>query len=260
MTNFKYKISTWNLDRPTNNSERAELILNKILKDNSDILILTETSNAIDLSENYKFSLKAKPFERTPNEHWITIWTKWEISKQLETFNENRTTCGLIKTPFGEIIIYGTIIPYHMAGVSGMRYGNLNYKTWQYHEEDIYKQSDDWKRIITENPDIPLFVIGDFNQCRMNGMGGYGTVEMKNLLTKKLNESNLLCVSEKDFSEEYLTKDPRKGTIRKNIDHICVSKSWFEKVESFEVGAWNNFNEEGKLLSDHNGVFMYFDR
>ena len=259
MTNFKYKISTWNLDRPKQNTERTKLILDKIRSTNSDILVLTETSNAIDLSKEFEFSLKSKPFERTPNEQWITIWSKWEILQQLDTFNNNRTTCGKIKTPFGEIIIYGTIIPYHMAGVSGVRYGNLNYKTWQYHEEDIFNQSEDWKRIISKNLETPFFIIGDFNQCRTKNQNGYGTDEMRELLSNKLNINGLICITEKDFSGNYLTTEPRKATIRKNIDHICISKNWIEKLENYEVGAWNHFNENDTLMSDHNGVFLTFD-
>ncbi len=258
MKDYLYKISTWNVDRPRLNTEKTKLILEKIYETNSDIIVLTETSNAIDLGTDFEFSLKSIPFERTPNEQWITIWSKWEITQHLKTFNENRTACGRIKTPFGEIIIYGTIIPYHMAGVSGERYGNLNYKMWQYHEEDIYKQAEDWKQLILQNIDTPFFVVGDFNQCRTEGLKGYGTPEVKRLLSEKLCENGLVCVTENDFSENYLTIDTRKGTVRKNIDHICTSRNWFDKLTHYEIGAWNHFNEEDKLMSDHNGVFIKF--
>lgn len=145
-----------------------------------------------------------------------------------------------------------------MAGVSGERYGNLDYKIWQYHEEDIYKQSEDWNRIISQNVETPFFVIGDLNQCRTEGLNGYGTPEVKKLLSKKLSENGLVCITEKDFSVEYLTIDKRKGVVRKNIDHICTSKNWIEKLDNYEIGAWNHFNEEDKLMSDHNGVYINF--
>lgn len=55
MTNYLYKISTWNLDRPKSNTDKTKLVLEKIKETNSDILVLTETSNAIDLSSDFEF-------------------------------------------------------------------------------------------------------------------------------------------------------------------------------------------------------------
>ena len=124
----KFKISNWNLERPLSNTEKTRLILNKIIEIDSDIIVLTETSNAIDLSQIYPYKISTLPYSRTPDEQWVTIWSKWVITDQIGTFDNNRTVSGIIKSPFGNIIIFGTIIPYHMAGVSGERYGNLNYK------------------------------------------------------------------------------------------------------------------------------------
>ncbi|MEZ5038070.1 MAG: hypothetical protein R2760_11365, partial [Chitinophagales bacterium] len=252
-----YKIANWNLERPKSKTKKTKLAIEKILEINADIIVLTETSKSVDLREFYPFQISTKSYERTPDEQWVTIWSKWEILKQIETFDNFRTVSGTIKSPFGDIIVFGTIIPYHQAGVSGIRYGNLNYKIWEYHEKDLYAQSENWKKLI-ETENLPLFVIGDFNQTRFNNQG-YGTARVREILTNLLIETDLECVTEIDFSEKYLTEDPIKKKIRNNIDHICVSKSLLKKMNNIEVGAWNNFTENGEYMSDHNGVYIEFE-
>ena len=253
-----YKIANWNLERPKSETKKTKLAIEKILEINADIIVLTETSKSVDLRKFYPFQISTKSYERTPDEQWVTIWSKWEILKQIETFDNFRTVSGIIKSPFGDIIIFGTIIPYHQAGVSGIRYGNLNYKIWEYHEKDLYAQSENWKKLI-ETEKLPLFVIGDFNQTRFNSQG-YGTARVREILTNLLIEIDLECVTEIDFSEKYLTEDPIKKKIRNNIDHICISKSLLKEMNKMEVGAWNNFTENGEYMSDHNGVYIEFER
>lgn len=257
--NKAYKIANWNIERPKYGTKKTKLIIEQINKINADILILTETSNAIKFEPVYN-SAKSIPFDRNPDEQWVTIWSKWEIKNQIETFDNKRTTCALVKAPFGNLIIYGTIIPYHMAGVKGNRYEFSGYKTWELHEEDIIRQSNDWKKIQSKNKNIPFFVIGDFNQTRDNLPKGYGTISGRKLLTKKLKETELTCITEIDFSEtNQLSVDPIKGKVRRNIDHICVSRKWLNSLKKYKIGAWNNFDKNGNYMSDHNGVYVEFE-
>ena len=186
----------------------------------------------------------------------MSIFSKWEIIRQIQTFDNYRTACAVIKAPFRDITVFGTIIPYHQAGVSGVRYGNLGYKQWEYHEKDLHQQAKDWKR-IAEETQIPLWVMGDFNQSRYNHKG-YGTEKVRLLLSDYLNKLHLTCVTEGDLSP-FLHPDPIKNKIRNNIDHICVSNSLLEEMKQYKVGAWDHFNEEGKYMSDHNGVFISFE-
>ncbi|MBZ9628169.1 endonuclease/exonuclease/phosphatase family protein [Psychroflexus sp. CAK1W] len=253
-----FKISTWNIERPKSNTKKTKLVLDKIAEEKSDIIALTETSKAIDLSNVYPYSISTLAFERTPNEHWVTIWSKWEILEQISTFDNNRTVSGVIKAPFGDFIMYGTIIPYHMAGVSGIRYGSLNYKAWEYHEKDLVAQSQDWSKIM-QNYSLPIIIAGDFNQTRF-GNKGYGTKKVRALLTDILKKLNMTCVTEIDFAKEHLTADPKKQKIRKNIDHICISNELLAKMKNKKAGAWNHFTTDGKFMSDHNGVYFEFER
>ncbi len=252
-----YKIANWNLERPKYRTEKTILAIKKIKEINADIIVLTESSNAIDLSDLYVYQISTLSHENTPDEQWVTILSKWKITKQIETFDNYRTVSGVVESPFGKFSVFGTIIPYHQAGVSGVRYGNLNYKAWEYHEKDLYAQSENWKKIL-EMEKLPLFIIGDFNQTRFNNKG-YGTPKVRQILTNLLQELDLKCVTEVDFSGKFLTVDPKKGIIRNNIDHICLSNGILNQMKYYKVGAWNHFNEHGKFMSDHNGVYFEFD-
>jgi endonuclease/exonuclease/phosphatase family metal-dependent hydrolase len=133
----------------------------------------------------------------------------------------------------------------------------MNYKVWEYHEKDLYAQSENWKKLL-EAEKLPLIIIGDFNQSRFNNQG-YGTSKVRQILTDLLMSMDLKCVTEIDFSKKYLTEDPKNGKIRNNIDHICISNSLLSQLKSYNVGAWNQFTEKGVFMSDHNGVFIEFE-
>lgn len=245
------RIATWNIDRGKSNAP----IQNRIASVSPELLVLTEASNGIDLSPEYN-GLKSEEFERYEGYPWITIWTKWKILEHVATFNVFRTACCLVDSPIGPLIVYGTIIPYHMAGVSGNRYPESGKRAWQMHLEDILLQSRDWGKIRSVFPDTPMIVAGDFNQTR-DGMGrGYGTSEGRRTLSRELLRNSLKCVTEVDFtSTGHLNEHPLTGKDRRNIDHICVSSDISSQYR-LEVGAWDNFIPDGRLISDHNGVFL----
>lgn len=256
--NKTYKIANWNVERPKINTKKTNLALNKINEINADIFVLTETSDAIDLTPEYQ-SVKADSNFRNRSEQWITIWSKWKIIKKIDTFDTFRTASALIETPFGEIIIYGTIIPYHNAG-NDIRYGKLGYKMWQMHKEDIVRQGKDWQTIISQHEDIPFFVIGDYNQTRDELPKGYGTKEGREILSNQLENNDLACVTGIDFATtKQLSEDPKKKRVRRNIDHISVSKKWLNSLKNYRIEAWDNFAENGYYMSDHNGVLIEFE-
>ncbi len=127
------------------------------------------------------------------------------------------------------------------------------------HKENILLQGADWLKIASEYRDIPLIVAGDFNQTRDNQKNGYGTKITRELLSSVLAACNLSCITEEDFDiSGKLQKDPKKGYVRKNVDHMCISKDWEEKIKKKHIGAWNHFNGDGIYMSDHNGVYLDF--
>ena len=143
-----------------------------------------------------------------------------------------------------------------MAGVSGNRYPETGKRAWQMHLEDITIQSRDWEKIRNGFPDNPMVVAGDFNQTRDGNGGGYGTSEGRRTLSIELLKNNLTCMTELDFAATgYLNQHPRTKKTRRNIDYICVSDNLCSQY-TVQAGAWDNFTPEGKLLSDHNGVYI----
>lgn len=250
-----YRIATWNLDRPRTTS-KATRIIKKLEDISADIIILTETSELIDLQPGYN-AVKSREFELYKDQPWITIWSRWPIIEKIETFNQYRTACCLVKLPFGPLIVYGSIIPYHMAGVSGNRYPEKGKKVWQLHLEDIIDQAQDWQNIMRNYQNVPFLVAGDFNQTRDGLKYGYGTNQGRKLLTHKLADNDLSCVTEIDFHESGFLNSDSKGKKRRNIDHICLSSNFCESGE-IQAGAWDQFSKEGFRYSDHNGAYIDF--
>ncbi|WP_456063185.1 hypothetical protein [Capnocytophaga leadbetteri] len=106
-----YKIATWNVERPKKGTEKTALAISKIKEVNADILVLTENATSVSLTELYPFSVHSLAYERTPEEHWVSIFSKWEIIQQIQTFDNYRTACAVIKAPFGEIAVFWDYYP-----------------------------------------------------------------------------------------------------------------------------------------------------
>lgn len=255
----KYRIATWNLERPLRVSPANQLALQKIEELNPDIIVLTETSNLIDLGSEY-FSVKSKPVVKYPNEQWATIWTKWPVVCELHTYNDTRATCALIRAPFGDIIVYGTILPYHGAGVSGGKYPEQGCANWELHEKSIIGLDSDLIKIKSEYPSSTICIAGDFNQTRDNQSRGYGVNHLRSLLGEILRKNEVVCLTEENFEVSgKLKPNPKTGKTRKNIDHICFSSALISSFHSMEVNAWDHFTDDNVFMSDHNGVLIDFD-
>ncbi|MBD2015101.1 hypothetical protein H6F96_14110 [Microcoleus sp. FACHB-53] len=79
---------------------------------------------------------------------------------------------------------------------------------------------------------------GDFNQT-LSDPTGYGTHQGRNMLSEALQKNDLVCVTDK---------------IQFNIDHICFSKDWAERVNQVTTGQC--FTPDGKPVSDHQGIYV----
>jgi hypothetical protein len=166
---------------------------------------------------------------------------------QIKCYEEETPVCAQIETPEGNLIVYGTIIPYH-----GYKGPTGESRKWVEHEKSIVEYGNDWKAIQDKYAGIPFIVAGDFNQTR-DGSGVYCSPNGIKLLNEQLDRNKLTCITDEDFGmHNKFMPDPKKdGRYRHNVDHICVSRLRFA-VE--HVGVWDHFTEVN-YLSDHSGVF-----
>lgn len=244
------RIATWNLDHASKGSRPIDLQIKQILSMQPDIVILTETCQKVDLSP-YGYS----SFQSEPNKYkkyYSVIWLGPRISalKKIDTYDSVMAVAVHADTPSGEMLIYDTIITYHgYKGVDGSS------PAWAEHYKAIADQGDDWARLQQNaGGNLPLLVAGDFNQTRDGSSNTYGTETGRNLLSDELTRNNLSCITTENFAATGKLKiDPEKGFARSNVDHICLTNNVFN-IKA--VGVWDHFTEEGKYLSDHNGVYV----
>lgn len=250
-----FRVANWNLEK-TKKGKKLDRQLEQIRKVNPDIIGLTELTNDFNLSE-LAYNLVTKPLNDSSHDLTAGIFSKWPIIETVDTYDSTQAVCALINSPLGKIIVYVSIIPYHKSGVSGGKFGNLGYTLWQMHKEHIEYLCKDWEKIKSKYKDLPLICMGDYNQVRDGSPKGYGTKECRDLLTNSLNYNKLICLTEIDFKAiGLLTPDPKSGKTRRNIDHICMSKSLFDELGNINISAWNHFNESGQYMSDHNGTYV----
>lgn len=217
------KIATWNIERLQKRKNKE--IIQAIKQIQADILILTEASDLIDLSDDYPFNSKTILLQNSNNnyrtdERRVFIYSKYPISQTIKTYDERTSCCAEIETPFGNLIIYGTII-----GI----YGNRR----KCFLEDLEKQLIDINKI---SQSTNFCLAGDLNISFSDNY--YFTTIGREKLNDVFSKNNLINV----------TKD-----IPQNIDHIIISAN-FNKNAICKTTTWNH----DKQLSDHIGVCVEF--
>lgn len=218
------KIATWNIERLKRSKNIAKII--EICKNvDAEILVLTEYDERVQL-KNYPHKIATKSlFELDANfykktERRVVIYSKYEITNQLKTYDEFTSCCGEINTEIGKINVYGTII-----GVFGNR--NENFKT------ELSRQLLDYEKY---SKDQNFCVIGDFN---ISFSDNYYFTEFGRKELNHFFEVNKLKNLTKHLSE--------------SIDHIAISDNFLEGFD-FTITELNS----DKKLSDHKGVSIQF--
>ena len=212
------KIATWNLERPNKSTRKNQAIIECLTAVNPDILILTETHEILDLGKSYHIihSSKLETTYYKEGERRVSIYSKYIILEEFVTFSNDTAICVKLDTPFGQLVVYGTVI-----GVHGNRRESFN--------TDLEKQLEDFERLAPNNN---FCIAGDFNMSFSDNY--YHTNDGRQKLTTSFERSNLIN----------LTAD-----IKNNIDHIVISKSFIgDRITKKEF--WN----EDKKSSDHMGV------
>jgi exonuclease III len=153
------RILSWNIERPRIDKKLDKnLFITELIKEiNPNIIFLTETNSVIDFSLDY-FSLQtqvlpksfahiSKPHEYFSGENRVTIFSKYKFINKLDTYDAYTSVCGEVVTPFGNLILYGSII------------GSFGGKD-QYFQEDLTKQKEEIRKLSQQGN---ICYSGDFN-------------------------------------------------------------------------------------------------
>lgn len=215
------KIATWNIER-YDNKNRVK-ILEKLEEIDADILVLTETSQDISLKNYNQVSTKVLPKNHESilykaNENRVSIYSKYKICNLYETYDEYTTVCTELETPYGLLLVYGSII-----GVFGNKQPKFN--------NDLVGHLTDFERLF-KNQNI--CIAGDFN-ITFTGQAWPSKVARQKIL---------------DVQEKYkLVSETQK--ITNAVDHILLSEHFIHGKE-LEIYTWNN----DKKISDHEGYML----
>lgn len=215
------KIATWNLERLE--KRKNQLILDKLVDINADILVLTETKSNIQLDNYTCISTDLLPteFDNTKynvGENRVSILTKYKTTTQHKTFDSYTTVCTDIETPFGLLTVYGSII-----GVFGNRQPRF--------DNDLNGQLADFEKIF---PNRQVCFIGDMNV----------TFSGRPWPSKKARETLV-----KAFKKYNLTNTT--ANIADTVDHIVLGNDFLDN-KHLEIETWNT----DKKLSDHVGHLL----
>ena len=214
------KILTWNVERLK--KFKNQNLTNIINSYDADIIVLTETSSKLDFSKNYscvattEIPLNHNEIVYKANENRTTIWTKYEVINQIETFDNYTNVCSQVKTEFGNLNIYATIIG--VFGGKGERFKN-----------DLEQHLDDFKKLNIKETNC---IIGDLNTT-FSGFT-YPSHNARNILNEIFESLKM-----KNLTAE----------IPNNVDHIILSEAFLEN-KIIETQIWNL----NKKLSDHIGI------
>jgi exonuclease III len=213
------KILTWNLQRPKASNQD---ILDKLAELDADILILTETNSAINPGGEYSF-VSTKPLEKGFDgidykfgEKRTMIWSKFQFKTENNTYDGFTSVCVKVKTEFGLLKVYGTIIG--VFGGIGERF-----------KSDLKNQIEDFENFSLGNH---FCIAGDLNVTFSGRV--YPSHDARNKLNsifQKLDVQNLT------------------GELENNVDHIVLSKKFLYN-KTWKTDVWN----EDKKLSDHIGI------
>jgi endonuclease/exonuclease/phosphatase family metal-dependent hydrolase len=212
----------------------------------ADVWVLTETHVEHAPSDEHTFAAFSPPHpERRPvHERWAAIRSRWPLAPVADPPAHRRgTVAAVVEAPTGPLLVYGTVIAW--ANEPTFDDGRPA-RMWEVHLAEIGRQSDEWRRLRSALPDLPMVVAGDFNQDR-DGSGWYGTARTRRRLGEALDLAGLTCVTDMDAEVEGLLPS---GHL---VDHVCLSP---DLVRRSSIRCWPQFDESGQRLSDHPTVVV----
>lgn len=230
-----------NWARPDGN--REELIKKVISKLEPDVACITECNKEI-FTEGYSICSDADYGYESPSyRRKVILWSKnpW---KGIDTLGDDglpggRFVSGTTMTSIGEVKLMGVCIPWRDAHVTS---GRKDRKAWEDHESYLKGL----KRILNDDIQSPLILLGDFNQKLPRPKKNGQTIRMYKLLMDIVPEKF-----------EIATKGLIAGLDDQLVDHIAHTRD----LKTEKIGFINNSHPdlpESGQLSDHYGVVVDF--
>lgn len=236
------RLATWNVERPKPTGWKIPPAQRRRMAEvDADIWVLTEThlQHAPTDAHTYAAFSPPHPGRRPAHERWVAIWSRFPLEElSVPAANRRGTLATRITTPAGDILVYGTVIPWANEPTDD---AGRPARMWEVHLAEITRQSDDWAVLRERYPDTPLVVAGDFNQDR-DGSGWYGTARTREALTRALDRSGLHCLTSSDAIAAGWLESSHL------VDHICVSSHLTDRAT---VRCWEKVDGDGQRLSDH---------
>ena len=232
------RIGTWNVEyaSPAKNERRLAVLRAA----DADVWVLTETRDSLDLSSTHQ-AVHSDPRYRTlARGRWVTIWSRFPLVETVAVPDTSRTVAALYETTFGQLLVYGTVLPWHSD-----RGPTAAAKTWAEHHRVIPEQAKEWLTLCVRYPRSALCVAGDLNM-NLGGRHYYGTKLGRQLLEEGLREAGIVCVTRFD-------NVPSGKLAKPHIDHVCLPLDWAQRTQVVE--AWPGAFE-GVRLSDHSGLVV----
>jgi endonuclease/exonuclease/phosphatase family metal-dependent hydrolase len=236
------KIATWNVGYGVSPWKNTR-ILEQMVSIDADIWVLTETHD--DLRPPTSGSWHQVSTDQRPQDaedvkdgsRWATIWSRLPVIEHVRPdYDPVRATAGVIDTPLGRLLIFGTVFPwYHDAGRTVA--------------QEIARQSVDWRNLRSSRGNVSICVAGDLN-VNLDGPHYYGSNESKEAVRKTFDDQGLVALT--DFSHTGPAQHQKYGL----IDHIAISALFADLAVATEV--WQRDNARGDLMSDHCGVAIEF--
>lgn len=212
------KIAIWNLMRPNAKTiERNQLFLDKLKEAAADIIILTETNSVIQPEGNYHSLSSAQLVGTDQNidykqgECRVEIFSRYPFVRQIQTTDPSMSVCGEVETPYGPLIVYGTVI-----GDLGGRGGTF--------KEDFETQSEELTKLVKQGN---VLLGGDLNISfpepvyPSHDAADNATTLFKNLsltnLTKHFPNNAIHCVICSSFIKNKNIQSAAQGLIRESL-------------------------------------------
>ena len=216
------KIAVWNVGRP--GKRKAVEINQRLTFAAADIVVLTETNADIKPEGKY-FSLSSLPLEEVtdgiiykPHELRVSVYSKFPLVNRGITFNSQTAVCLNAQTPYGELLMYATII-----GILGGT--NAHYNT------ELLQHLSDFSKYFNQKS---VCLIGDLNTTFTGRV--YPSVKARGILNETFDKYSMVNLTH---------------SIENCVDHVVISKDFIGNSR-FTISTLN----EDKRLSDHIGIMV----